>query len=166
MEEWEKQYRASDLHKEFVAKRQAESDVAGGGRRGGRACRRSSARAAARLRPLPGKPLADRFRRLTETYLHFRQLLTPLLDQWRQFRVLTARYVELILGDRRGLALLLLQAPIVALVVLLGFWNMPFGGVVSPFDAYVGANGELTGDAKKVLDKWTVTVQLGGETHR
>jgi hypothetical protein len=35
--------------------------------------------------------------------------------------VLTARYVELVLGDRRGLRLLLWQAPIVALFLLIGF---------------------------------------------
>ena len=34
VEEWEKEYRASDLHKEFVAKRQAESDGPGAAGRG------------------------------------------------------------------------------------------------------------------------------------
>ncbi len=163
VEEWEKEYRSSDLHKEYVAKRQAESD--------GSAPPAVAPRLSPQLgesstanRPAAGKPLADRFRRLTEQYLHFWQLLTPILDQWRQFRVLTARYVELLLGDRRGLVLLLLQAPIVAVVILIGFWDMPFRGVVSPFDAYVGANGELTGDAKKVLGEWEMKVRMGGKT--
>jgi ABC-type multidrug transport system ATPase subunit len=40
---------------------------------------------------------------------------------WHQFSVLTTRYTELIWGDPRSLRLLLLQAPIVALFVLLGF---------------------------------------------
>ncbi|HVS35533.1 MAG TPA: ATP-binding cassette domain-containing protein [Gemmataceae bacterium] len=162
VEEWEKQYRDCDLHKEFLAKRQTVSDVPGAA---AAVAPRLSPKleSSAALQPVPSKPLADRFRRLTETYLHFRQLLTPLFDQWRQFRVLTARYVELILGDRRGLALLLLQAPIVGLVMLLGFWNMSFHSVVSPFDMYIGPDGELTADARAMLDKWTMTVDIGGQ---
>ncbi|MBV9125500.1 MAG: ABC transporter permease, partial [Planctomycetes bacterium] len=45
---------------------------------------------------------------------------------WHQFRLLTARYLELIWSDRRSLRLLLLQAPIVAVFVLLGFLNKPY----------------------------------------
>ena len=115
------------------------------------------------VRPAQGRPLADRFRALTAQYLHFQQMLTPALDQWRQFRVLTSRYVDLLCGDRRSLALLLLQAPIVAVILLVGFWSMPFRTTVSPFDAYVGANGDLTQEARKTLDKWTFTVRLDGE---
>ena len=48
VEEWEKEYRSSDLHEEFVAKRQAESDGPGPRGRGAGACRRSWARAARR----------------------------------------------------------------------------------------------------------------------
>ncbi len=161
VEEWEKEYRASDLHEEFVVRRRAESDAPAPV-----VAPRLSPQlgeSSGTLRPAPGKPLADRFRRLTEQYLHFRQMLTPILDQWRQFRVLTARYVELFWGDRRGLVLLLLQAPIVAAVILVGFWDMPFRGVVSPFDAYVGGDGELTGDAKKVLGEWKMVVRMGGK---
>jgi ABC-type multidrug transport system ATPase subunit len=40
---------------------------------------------------------------------------------WHQFSILATRYTELIWGDPRSLRLLLLQAPIVALFVLLGF---------------------------------------------
>jgi hypothetical protein len=43
-----------------------------------------------------------------------------------QFRVLTARYVELIWRDRRGLRLLLLQAPVVAAFLLLGFLGQDY----------------------------------------
>src|SRR5205807_10264534 len=43
-----------------------------------------------------------------------------------QFRVLTARYAELMWGDRRSMRLLLLQAPIVALFILLGFIDKPY----------------------------------------
>jgi ABC-type multidrug transport system ATPase subunit/ABC-type multidrug transport system permease subunit len=163
VEEWEKQYRECDLHQEFVAKRQAESASPE------TAVPRLSPQlgeSSGALQPIQANPRAERFRRLTEGYLHFRQMLTPLLDQWRQFRVLTARYIELLWGDRRGLVLLLLQAPIVAAVVLIGFWNMPFRAIVSPFDAYVHGDGELTDDAKKLLDKWTIAVQIGGQTHQ
>ncbi len=111
-----------------------------------------------------GKPLADRFRELTARYLQFQQqLLTPLLDQWRQFRVLTARYVELVWGDRRSFSLLFLQAPVVAFILLIGFWTMPFRGVVSPFDAYVGRDGALTDEGAKALGKWKMKVRLGDE---
>ncbi len=161
VEEWEKQYRDSDLHKEFMARRQAES---GGPLPPAPAPRLSQAlgESSGALRPAAGKPLAERFRRLTETYLSFRQMLTPMLDQWRQFRVLTARYVELILRDRRGLALLLLQAPIVGAVILIGFWNTEFRSPVSPFDPYVGQNGELTPDAQNILADWKMSVRMQG----
>src|SRR5262249_47603308 len=39
---------------------------------------------------------------------------------------LTARYVELLLNDRRSLLMLLLQAPIVALFLLVGFAHKPY----------------------------------------
>jgi ABC-type multidrug transport system ATPase subunit len=45
---------------------------------------------------------------------------------WHQFRVLATRYSELIWGDARTLRLLMLQAPIVALFLLLGFINRPY----------------------------------------
>lgn len=45
---------------------------------------------------------------------------------WHQFVVLTRRYVELVFGDRRSLWLLLLQAPVVGLILLLGFTNKPY----------------------------------------
>src|SRR5262249_10089721 len=43
-----------------------------------------------------------------------------------QFRVLATRYTELIWGDSRSLKLLLLQGPIVAVFVLLGFMGKPY----------------------------------------
>jgi ABC-type multidrug transport system ATPase subunit len=45
---------------------------------------------------------------------------------WHQFRVLTRRYVELTLGDKRSLRLLWLQAPVVAAILLLGFVHKPY----------------------------------------
>jgi hypothetical protein len=46
---------------------------------------------------------------------------------WHQFKVLTRRYIDLTLGDRRSLRLLWLQAPVVAAIVLLGFVHKPYG---------------------------------------
>jgi hypothetical protein len=66
-------------------------------------------------------PLAEQFRQIETGYLRWRERLRPVLETWHQFRVLTHRYVELVLGDRRGLRLLALQAPIVAVFLLVGF---------------------------------------------
>jgi ABC-type multidrug transport system ATPase subunit len=140
-EEWERTYAASSLYREFVTDRLAgHSDsrssesarpvVANG---------ESPPPADAPSRPIPLRlsslladsrklvslsnwpPLADRFRDLTVRYLRTREVLKPVTEGWHQFRVLTGRYLELILGDRRGLRLLLLQAPIVAAFLLVGF---------------------------------------------
>jgi ABC-type multidrug transport system ATPase subunit len=46
--------------------------------------------------------------------------------RWHQFRVLTARYAELVRSDRRGFWMMLLQAPAVGLLLLLAFVNSPF----------------------------------------
>src|SRR5262249_34155907 len=71
------------------------------------------------LERFPG--LADRFRHLEAGWLRWRERLAVVWEAVHQFRVLTARYLELIWQDRRGLRLLLLQAPVVALFLLLGF---------------------------------------------
>jgi ABC-type multidrug transport system ATPase subunit len=73
----------------------------------------------------------------------------------RQLGLLTRRYIEVILQDRRNLALLLLQAPLIALLLIL---------VARP-DALIGA-GEIDliprGEAKKVLFMLaTVSVWFG-----
>jgi hypothetical protein len=86
---------------------------------------------AAMLLPRPSDsssapPLADRIRSLTSRALRTREWINPIRIAWNQFRVLTFRYLDLILGDRRGLRLLLLQAPIVGLFLLLGFLDKDF----------------------------------------
>jgi hypothetical protein len=58
--------------------------------------------------------------------------------------VLTARYAELIWRDRNGLRLLLLQAPVVAIFILLGFTNKPYQGKVL-------APRTLTADEREAL---------------
>jgi ABC-type multidrug transport system ATPase subunit len=45
---------------------------------------------------------------------------------WHQFMVLTTRYAELLARDRHSLRLLLLQAPVVAFFILLGFIDKPY----------------------------------------
>jgi ABC-type multidrug transport system ATPase subunit len=65
--------------------------------------------------------LGDRFRALTTRYLRIQRITSAVGDSWHQFLVLTQRYLELILGDRRALGLLLMQAPLVAVFLLCGF---------------------------------------------
>lgn len=43
----------------------------------------------------------------------------PRMSVWRQLAVLTRRYIDLTLRDRRNLAILLLQAPLIALLIVL-----------------------------------------------
>src|SRR5205823_4801548 len=68
----------------------------------------------------------------------------PRAPLWHQFRVLTARYAELLWGDRRSLRLLWLQAPAVAAILLVGFVN-------KPFQATLPYLRNLTSDEKNVL---------------
>src|SRR5205085_8513090 len=83
---------------------------------------------------------------------------------WHQFRVLTARYLDLMLGDRRGLRLLLLQAPVVALFLLVGFLHKPFRERVSAVDMLVGRDGEPTPEARELILGLRSEVKLGGRT--
>jgi ABC-type multidrug transport system ATPase subunit/pSer/pThr/pTyr-binding forkhead associated (FHA) protein len=73
----------------------------------------------------------------------------------RQFRILTRRYLDLTLQDRRNLLILLLQAPLIALLLLL----------VAQSDTLIGATGAgliPRGEAKKVLFMLaTVSVWFG-----
>src|SRR5207253_9985523 len=81
---------------------------------------------------------------------------------WHQFRVLTARYAELLWGDRRSLRLLWLQAPAVAAILLVGFVN-------KPFQATLPYLRNLTPDEKNVLlvlkgvEQDLATEQQGGK---
>ncbi|HEY7313104.1 MAG TPA: ATP-binding cassette domain-containing protein, partial [Gemmataceae bacterium] len=135
LEEWEREFLASEAYQEFVAGR--------GAARAADTAEMPSLPATEEAEPAPSlsslladgrklvslsewPPLADRFRRLTARYLRVRKVLSPLLDSWHQFRVLTGRYVELICSDRRGLRLLLLQAPLVAVFLLIGFVNKDY----------------------------------------
>jgi ABC-type multidrug transport system ATPase subunit len=117
-EVWERDFARSDLHQEFVARRVAQAD---GSEEPSTDGEQHAATPMAALRtllpevslraPVPARGTTDRPYR------------PPL---WHQFRVLTARYAELMWGDRRSFRLLMLQAPIVAVVILLGFLGKPY----------------------------------------
>lgn len=66
------------------------------------------------------------------------------ISSWRQFRLLSQRYFDLMLQDRRNLTILLLQAPIIALLLML----------VARSDALTGVQAQdliQRSEAKKVL---------------
>jgi ABC-type multidrug transport system ATPase subunit len=48
-----------------------------------------------------------------------RRAQTYTLSRWRQLAIMTRRYVELVLADRRNLALLLMQAPVIGVLLAL-----------------------------------------------
>lgn len=105
--DWEKSFRKSSLYGEFVAKR-LESEAAE--EKFGEDPKTAVAQAPISVSSLVLPPIRRRSR-------------PPL---WHQFWVLTGRYLELIWRDRGSLGLLLLQAPIVAVFILLGFLNSPY----------------------------------------
>jgi len=116
---WEKQFQDSQLHQEYVANRlRLAFDESSTGSRRHLDDRPEPVRAAATVvgsgtpsvHPLMVPPPAPRKR----------------FPFWHQFRILTARYLELIGRDRHGLRLLFLQAPIVALFILCGFAHKPY----------------------------------------
>jgi ABC-type multidrug transport system ATPase subunit len=158
--EWAREFAASSLYREYVAGRLGSAESTPTLTRPGQARATGPAPAApaepAAPRLLQGllasgsqlmarwEPLADSFRGLTGRALRFREWLAPVREGWHQFRVLTARYVELILRDSRGLRLLLLQAPMVALFLLVGFIRKDFMQPVPDLR-------ELTTDERRML---------------
>jgi ABC-type multidrug transport system ATPase subunit len=136
--DWSREFAATSLHREFVARR-LEAPPAG------------SAAPEARPEPLapvlfpaPAEGRAAPGRRLRK------------LPLWHQFRVLTARYAELIWGDPRSLRLLLLQGPIVALFVLLGF-------VHKPYQHTVLAPRQLRPSEREALERFRSTIERAEE---
>lgn len=108
-EAWERDYVASALCQEFVQKR-----------------RHPAAEGAAAQEPPRPTELGDSATRFLRVALPAPTEVKPRAPSWHQFLVLTARYAELLGGDRRSLRLLWLQAPIVALFLLLGFVHKPY----------------------------------------
>src|SRR5262249_7375912 len=97
--DWEKQFASSSLYQEYVAKRIGAVESG----RADTPSPEAGAAAAVVVPPARRHP-----------------------PVWDQFRILVARYLELIGRDRNGLRLLFLQAPIVAIVILCGFVNKPY----------------------------------------
>ncbi|MFO0876713.1 MAG: ATP-binding cassette domain-containing protein [Gemmataceae bacterium] len=131
VEDWEAAYRQSPLHRDYVVERQAlgalppgraEPDSTSGSRSGFQAVLAEGRKLVEERFP----PLAEYFRQIESGGLRWRDLLVPVREAWSQLCLLTARYIEMMLGDRRGLRLLLLQAPVVALFLLVGFLGKPF----------------------------------------
>jgi hypothetical protein len=108
--QWEEQFQHSALFKEFVDKRLKATTPASGELAAAAEPRSVSVSATAAGAILPAPPPAV--------------LKRP--PFWHQFCILTLRYLELIVRDKNGLRLLLLQAPIVALVILAGFAGKPY----------------------------------------
>jgi len=104
---WEKEYCQSSLHQHFVSDRLALQDKLSAmtPTHLGKVKKEDSGASSVVLAPTPAK------------------VRRPMLHQ---FFVLTGRYLELIWRDYRGLRLLLLQAPIVAAFILLGFAHKPY----------------------------------------
>jgi ABC-type multidrug transport system ATPase subunit len=132
--EWEKEFRTTSLYREYVADRLAAPDEpapATGVMPPEVAAAAAGARAAVGLADLVGASkllggAVERFRDLEASVLGWRDRVGDVRGSLHQFFVLTWRYLELIWGDRRGLRLLLLQAPIVSLFLLLGFVGQPY----------------------------------------
>jgi protein-S-isoprenylcysteine O-methyltransferase Ste14 len=133
--DWSDSFAACSLYREFVQKRlesQPESE---------------HPRPAVASAPLP--LVAAPVREATPRASH-----PPL---WHQFRILTTRYSELIWGDPRSLRLLLLQAPIVALFVLLGFAG-------KPYDRTTLAPRRLTPAEHDLLQKYQPEIERAEQT--
>ena len=88
--------------------------------RGMPAAHRCTQRAARRACPGRTHPGPD------HPALRTREWLRPIRLALHQFVVLTVRYLDLVISDPRGLRLLLLQAPIVAVFLLAGFIDKDF----------------------------------------
>jgi ABC-type multidrug transport system ATPase subunit len=115
-EAWEQQFRASELYRAYVA-----------GRLVG-ACDEPQADAKRKQGDLSESVGAATVADASVSLSHMvppapRRKRFPF---WHQFRILTARYLELIGRDRKGLRLLFLQAPIVAVFILCGFVHKPY----------------------------------------
>jgi ABC-type multidrug transport system ATPase subunit len=139
-EAWQEDFLQSDAYKEFVEKRLAAPSGAPlvqlpkNEAPFGTVVQPSLVNFLAGLTPPEAEPasksrlplLAERIRQFAARHGRVRERLAPLFDAAHQLRVLTRRYVELVWSDRRSLRLLLLQAPIVAVFLLVGFAHKPY----------------------------------------
>ncbi|HEV8061514.1 MAG TPA: ATP-binding cassette domain-containing protein [Gemmataceae bacterium] len=166
-EHWEEAFGRSDLHHEFIRKRlrepaNAENDLLA-----------NDVKPTGEYCLLPHAAGVASIAAAKEPERTFRPPV------WHQFKILTRRYADLILGDRRSLRLLLLQAPIVAIVVLFGFANKPYDDLVpvprklepserSTLEAIeeITSNNELViaPADRELLERWRWPVKGGAET--
>ena len=104
-DQWEERFKASMLHQQFVKQRLEH----------GAANQKSDEELLSETRTRLGRVAAT---------IPVQE--APRSPSWHQFRVLTRRYADLLLGDRRSLRLLWYQAPIVGFFLLLGFFHKPY----------------------------------------
>jgi ABC-type multidrug transport system ATPase subunit len=128
--DWEREFRDSEPYREFVEKRLKVTDQSG---------------ELQRLDPGDAATVAGSvFTPLVQVVSSMRQQQAPRLTWVHQLRVLTQRNLELIWRDKGVLRLLVLQAPVVALFILLGFANQPY-------DQKVLVPRRLTADESEML---------------
>jgi ABC-type multidrug transport system ATPase subunit len=163
---WEELFQQSELHQEFVRKRLKETPAEVPD------AIRADVTAAGEYCLLPHSSGVAPVAVVKDAQRTFRPPL------WHQFKILTRRYADLILGDLRSLRLLLLQAPIVAVVVLLGFANKPYDDMVpvprklDPSErSTLEALAEITNSSeldlnqadKELLERWKWPIKDGKE---
>ncbi len=91
---------------------------------------------------------------------HAISLLRPVSESWHQLKVLTQRYARLTLADKRSLRLLLLQAPIVALFLLLGFVNTPYQEEVLATRKLEEPERDALRSAKELIESRVMTPEI------
>ena len=125
-EDWEKRFTETSLYADFVAKRLAAP---------------AQPESAPRVPAIPGQLVesvtapSPSKRPLLAGRLHALlgaaggaavSMIRPVSEQWHQLKVLTRRYARLVWSDPRSLRLLFLQAPVVAVFLLIGFIGKPY----------------------------------------
>lgn len=149
--EWEAQFRDSPLHKEFVGHRLAApagGEPEAGGTPAGPADSpvvvssagdaapavagngQAAVASAAATDPSAAERLAAGLAAGRAATLALRSRagrgLTSLRTNWFQFLILTRRYAELLVRDRKSLRLLLMQAPIVGMILAIGLTHIDY----------------------------------------
>jgi ABC-type multidrug transport system ATPase subunit len=137
-ENWEERFRTSELYKEFVESRieKTTPPAIGSG---------SGFRVPGSPAVVPA-PIASTEIETQSPARAIRFAVPDVRGLWHQFQILMRRYFELVFGDRRSLWLLLLQAPVVGLILLLGFVNKPYGQKVLMPRALTPAERSFTQD--------------------
>jgi len=156
-DDWAREFRETSLHKEFVVRRlemksalvPSSDDIEISPEENApehvEPFLHSLAGAEAPL-PSKGPLLAQKLHELSEAAERAKALVKPASEQWHQFKVLTRRYIELIRTDPKSMRLILLQAPIVAAFILLGF-------IGKSYEMEIPATRQLTEQEREVLSQ-------------